>query len=236
MGRLPTLVDALESQYGPPPAPYPTDPFELVVWENVAYLANDATRREALEELRRTVGLDPMSIYRASTAQLAAVTRRGALADAFAEKLHTAAEIALDELGGDLDEVLARPAPAAKRALRRFPGIGEPGAEKILLFCRAHPFLAVESNGLRVLVRLGLCAEGKSYASTYASARALGEEELGGDFDALLRARALLRQHGRETCRQKAPACDACALRADCPSATSPGHAPLAPPGTRRAR
>jgi hypothetical protein len=49
--------------------------------------------------------------------------------------------------------------------------VGEPGAEKILLFAGRQALLAPESNGLRVLVRLGLVREEKSYAKTYAASR-----------------------------------------------------------------
>jgi endonuclease-3 len=52
--------------------------------------------------------------------------------------------------------------PKAKKLLMRFPMIGEPGAEKILLFCGALAVLALESNGLRVLVRVGVAEERKT--------------------------------------------------------------------------
>ena len=53
----------------------------------------------------------------------------------------------------------------------RQPCSGDPGAEKILLFSRTHSILALDSNGLRVLRRLGYGEERKSYASTYRSAQ-----------------------------------------------------------------
>ena len=43
----------------------------------------------------------------------------------------------------------------ARRALKRFPGIADPGADKLLLFAGVTPYLALDSNGLRVLLRLG---------------------------------------------------------------------------------
>jgi endonuclease-3 len=62
----------------------------------------------------------------------------------------------VEEFGGDLGAALRAAPGKARRALRSFPGIGEPGAEKILLFSGRQARLAPESNGLRVLVRLGL--------------------------------------------------------------------------------
>jgi endonuclease-3 len=41
------------------------------------------------------------------------------------------ARICRDDFAGDLNCILAQPFGQAKKALRRFPCIGEPGAEKI---------------------------------------------------------------------------------------------------------
>jgi endonuclease III len=110
---------------------------------------------------------------------------------------------------------LAGPLKGAKRALRRFPGIGEPGAEKILLFAgRAAP-LALESNGLRVLVRLGLVREESSYTRTWAGSRDLGAR-LGDDPRRVEEAHLLLKRHGETLCRSSRPRCDECPLRARC--------------------
>ena len=65
------------------------------------------------------------------------------------------AQITLSQFSGDLNSILRRPYAEAKRALKQFPTIGDPGAEKILLFCGLASGLPLESNGLRVLVRLG---------------------------------------------------------------------------------
>jgi endonuclease-3 len=83
--------------------------------------------------------------------------------------LHGIARLALDEFEGDLETLRRLPLRQARRALMRFPSIGEPGAEKILLFGRSHAVLGLESNGVRVLTRLGVVPEGKSYGATYRS-------------------------------------------------------------------
>ena len=220
------LIDHLANIYGPAPDPFPTDAFELVLWENVAYLVDDERRRKAFEALRRSIGTSPQQLLYASQDQLFEVSRHGILAQHFATKLRSAAEIAWTEFGGNLDEVLDRPTAAAKRALRRFPGVGEPGAEKILLYNRRHPFLAPESNGLRVLVRFGICPADESYAATYAAARSAAQNELGDDFDALIAARYYLRTHGRTVCWRSHPECPMCAVQREClfPGAPDEAH------------
>jgi hypothetical protein len=54
--------------------------------------------------------------------------------DVSAEKLLAIAKIAFQEFDSDLRSVLKKPLPQAKKALKRFPSIGDPAAEKILLF------------------------------------------------------------------------------------------------------
>ena len=211
------IVNRLARHYGPPPRPFPTSAFEQVLWENVAYLANDARRAEAFAILERDTGLDPARIRHASLAVLRRATSRGILPDRFAGKLREAARIALDEFDGRVDAVVDRPLAEARRALRKFPGIGEPGAEKILLFSGRQPLLAPDSNALRVLQRVGLVPERKSYASAYAAAREFAADELGADTAGMLRAHQLLRRHGQEICTRSAPDCPRCPLAAICP-------------------
>jgi endonuclease III len=213
-GRLRSILVRLREHYGPLPDP-PKDPFILILLENVAYLAKGDKRQEALQLLERTVGTEPKAILAAPDARLEAVTAHGILGATFVEKLRECAAIAVDEFGGDLTAVVDRPLPEAKKALRRFPSIGEPGAEKILLFSRRQPLLAPESNGLRVLTRLGFVREESSYAKTYAGARALGAA-LGLSIPDLVIAHRLLQHHGQTLCRRSAPDCPACPVRESC--------------------
>lgn len=225
--RLPQYVDALHTRHGAPPAPFPSAPFELILWENVAYLANDRRRLQAFETLREQVGTHPGAILAASGGVLLDVTAKGILGERFALKLREAARIALDEFNGDLDAVVRRPLKDAKKCLCRFPGIGEPGAEKILLFARQQPLLAPDSNALRVMVRLGLCPEHRNYAATYAGARAVAQQQLPGHIDTLIDAHQLLRLHGQTLCHRNGPDCHRCPLAPDCAFAAGHGkHAP----------
>jgi endonuclease III len=209
------VVRSLREHYGRPEQLPTADPFELVLLENVAYLASPARRREAFEQLKRTVGTDPEAIIAADQSALERVTARGILKSTFAAKLHECARIAIEKFGGDLDAAVHLPVEKAKRALRAFPGIGEPGAEKILLFAGLHPLLAPESNGLRVLVRLGLVREEKSYARTYAASRQVAED-LPSELIAWQEAHLLLQQHGQTLCKRGVPLCRECPLVREC--------------------
>lgn len=224
-GKPITLRDAvklLKKHYGRPLPPVTADPFELVLWENVAYLASPTRRREAFEHLKATVGTTPAAIMAADAGILEQVTAHGILKGTFAAKLHECARIAVNEFGGDLAAVVRRSPATAKRALRAFPGIGEPGAEKILLFAGLQPLLAPDSNGLRVLVRVGLVEEEKSYARTYVAAREVAND-LPAKPGAMLEAHLLLAKHGRVLCKRGVPSCGICPLAAGCAYACGEG-------------
>ncbi len=208
-------IEALRDRYGTPQRPPATDPFELILWENVAYLAPPARRRDAFLHLKRTIGTTPAAVLAADRASLEAVAARGILKRQFASKLQECAGIAIKEFAGDLNAVIRLPVAEAKRALRRFPGIGEPGAEKILLFTGKQPLLAPESNGLRVMARLGIIREETSYARTYAAARRAAQG-LPAKASVLKEAHLLLQQHGQTLCTRNAPACSQCPLARRC--------------------
>jgi endonuclease-3 len=216
--KLEAVLQGLKEHHGPP-EPLPTsDPFELILWENVAYLASPARRRDAFAMLRREVGLTPADILAASPAALQRVTAHGILKARFADKLRACARIALEVFGADLYSVIQAPLPKARKALRRFPGIGEPGADKILLFTGAHNLLAPDSNALRVLMRLRFIAEEKSYARMYAVGREVGAK-LSLNSRAVQEAHLLLQIHGQTLCKRNEPLCGACPLATRCPSA-----------------
>jgi len=165
---LQSAVARLKRRYGKPAAPVSREPFAMILWEQVAYLVPDSTRRAAFLQLKARVGLSPEEILAVPPATLRTIARAGgpiAVADR-AERMHASAELVMSRFGGDLRNALKLPRPLARRALGRFPMIGEPGADKILVFTRTARALPLDSNGLRVLQRLGLVPKGKDYRSS----------------------------------------------------------------------
>jgi endonuclease III len=209
------LVDKLQQHYGPPTPPS-TDPLELIIWENIAYLASDRRRAEAFATLKRSIGTRPEQILAAKHSTLAAIGKAGILPDVSAEKLLAIAKIAYEEFDSDLRAVLRKPLLQAKKALKRFPSIGDPGAEKILLLTRSYPVMALDSNGLRVLCRVGFAEEQKNYSATYRLVQDAIHEQLPRDCNSLIRAHQLLRQHGQELCKRSKPRCAECPVRDGC--------------------
>src|SRR6516164_782069 len=89
---LSRVVDALAHYYGKPDPPAVTDPFEMILWENIVYLANDERRAGAFDELRNKVGLRPSDIRKATDKALLSVTGRGIVPENGVQKLRSAAE------------------------------------------------------------------------------------------------------------------------------------------------
>jgi endonuclease III len=210
------LLRKLKKFYGRPSPPRLKGALEMILWENCAYLADDDRRAAAFALLKKRVGLKPKHILDADPRLLVEVGRFGIVPYESAKKLHLAAEVAHYAFKDDVDSVLDKPLKEAKKQLQRFPSIGEPGAEKILLFTRRQKILALDSNGLRALLRYGFGEEKKSYAASYRSAQAATASQLPDSIDDLIAAHLLLRRHGQEICRRNDPACSTCPVAPDC--------------------
>lgn len=220
MARLQTVVRALQKQHGRRIAAPPVrDPYLLLLWEQVAYLADDATRLAAFRLLETDVGTAPNAIIEAPLSTLKRITRAGGSIafDMRAKRLRFIAERVANVWEGNLTPVLSLPFDKARRELMRYPTIGKPGAERILLLCGAYPPLALDSNGVRVLLRLGYGRDLGRYDKTYQSVQAAAEVEIPATVTARRAAHLALRAHGEIVCRRSAPQCGGCVVLAQCP-------------------
>lgn len=212
------ILKKLEKFYGRPKPPAVTDPVEIMLWDNVAYLADDEKRAAAFAALKKRVGTRPAEILKAPVKELEEITRTGGIeAETRALRLRQIAELVHFIFKDDLAAELKKPLAQARKSLKRFPSVADPGADKILMLTRNAPVLALESNGLRVLVRLGFAEEKKSYSATYRGVQQALQGSLPSGYDALISANQLLRQHGQELCKRTRPLCEAgCPLTAEC--------------------
>jgi endonuclease III len=216
---LSKVLTALKKRYGKPkPHPAGRDPLGILVWEMVAYLGGAAVRDDVFKELRTQIGLDPQALLDASLDTLTELCRAGGPVAPLhrAKCIHICAAITMDEFGGDLSQVLKWEYAKAVKALRKFPSVAEPGADRILMICGSHPVLGMESNALRVLLRLGYGVEDKNYTKAYRSARNAAMAVLPKNAAVLAEASALLRTHGKETCKTSTPRCEECPVTAAC--------------------
>jgi len=220
MPELGKLIAVLKRHYGEPALPPAKGPFELVLWENACYLLPDARRAAVFEGLRSQVGLNAEAIWKADQSVLLPLAKMGGMRpETRVFRWREIARITMQQFGGNLDSILDGPYAAAQKALKLFPNIGGPGAEKILMFCGAAPGLPLESNGLRVLIRVGYGREQKSYGAMYSSVQLAIARELPRGAEAMSRAHLLLRQHGKSLCKTNGPLCH------ECPAADRCTHA-----------
>jgi endonuclease III len=220
--RITDLLDSLESNYGALDPAAPTDPYEFLIWWHCGYPASEERCSKGWASLAREVGIAPKRLTSASTAKLVAALKAGGMVpDLRAARLK---EIAarVQEYGGDLRSALSRlSAPQARKALKAFPGIGNPGADRILLFSRLWPVAAVPSACPHVLVRVQHGPEGPKYVANYAAAQRI-LNTLPATIDERIRGYLLVARHGHELCKRSNPLCERCPLRARCAFANDP--------------
>jgi endonuclease III len=203
------------------PAPVPTDPFQMILWENIGYLIDDERRRTLFDAFAETVGLDPKAIVAADDAALFPLAKRGGMRpETRVERWRAIARIIAERCDGDLEATLrALPVPKARTLLKLFPVIGDPGADKVLLFSGIAVRPSLESNGLRALARLGFFKEQASYTASYKAAIEVLSAQGRADGAWLADAHHLLRELGKLTCKRGVPICVACPLEPVCPKA-----------------
>lgn len=226
--NLAQILDSLENLYGPQKPAGPTDPYEMIVFLNCGYPASDEKCAKGFDVLKREVGVAPGKLLAFPKANLAKLMRPSVIVPGVcAERLQGIALKVKTELGGNLAAALRnrmreardqaeKGIKAAKKVLQEFPVIGEPSAEKILLFSRLAPVAAVPSAFVDVPIRIFIGEPGKNYAADYKAAREILDSGLPQTFKARQRAYLLLKKHGQEICKRSEPKCEICPFTAQC--------------------
>ena len=215
--RIADLLDSLQSFYGAVAPHAPTDPYEFLVWWHCGYPASEERCAKGWQALNREIGIAPQQLALAATAKLVKALKAGGMVPELrAKRLKEIAARVQREFCGDLLSALSRlPLAQVRKALKAFPGIGNPGADRILLFSRLSPAAAVPSARPHVLVRVLLGLEGDKYIAAYSAAqRTL--DALPATFDARIRAYLLIDRHGHELCKRSKPLCQRCPLQSQC--------------------
>ena len=211
------ILDKLEEFYGPQEPSFPTDPYEFLVWWYCGYPASDAACSKGWANLTREVGIAPPQLLKAKPAKLsAAIKAGGMLPELRAARLKEVAMRVQDEFGGHLRTALAGPIPQARKKLKSFHSIADPGADRILLFGGISPIAAVPSNCVHALDRILHTSESRNYSAAYRECQRVLASELPETFDARTRAYLLFKKHGQDTCKRTKPRCEICPVRSQC--------------------
>jgi len=225
---LPQLLEALKAHYGPQTPGWPTDPYLFLVWWHCGYPASDAACAKGWDSLKRLIGLKPDKLLAANPAKLAlALKPGGMIPEIRALRLKEIAERVQKEFEGDLPAALrGLPVSKARAALRKFPNIADPGADRILLFGGISPVPAVPSNCPHVLARIRFGKERENYGRTYKTVQEIVAAEIPATFAARIRAYLLLKCHGQNLCKSSNPKCSSCPIVLSCAFATRLDAAP----------
>lgn len=215
MTRLQQLIGALEKFYGEQPRP-PRDPFGLFVWEVLSVHSTARKRDAALSALKRIRALTPDAMWGAPQKKL---QESVAKAGPYAEQRLTALRAGVDlfRRSPELRTILQGPLPAARRALRPFPQLGETGAHRMLLFAADHVILPVDARVSRVGRRLGYGDTVQDFKKQARSVQDALSRELPPAADAYRRAFIFLSHHGAATCTEAHPHCPVCPVLKECP-------------------
>ena len=211
-------LDALERHYGAQAPCWPVDPYEFLIWWQCGYPASDATCTKGWESLRERIGSGPEQLIKAKPGTLTAALKAGGLIPELrTERVKFIAKAVVGKFGGDLRRAFKYlPPDEIRGALKRMPGISDPGADRIMLFGGIRAIAAVPSNATQVAVRMHRGATLKSYTRDYLAGQSLIGSEVAPDFAARQRAFLLLKIHGQSLCRRSTPICGACPIAESC--------------------
>ena len=214
---IPKLLDKLEKFYGKQEPCWPVDPYEFIVWWHCGYPAGDTTCMKGWDKLNSEIGVEPQNLLEATPRKLASALKAGGIVPELrALRLKEIAMRVDHEFGGDLLAALARPLSEARKTLKKFPGIADPGADRILLFAGIMPIAAVPSNCTQVLARVLHGQQGENYGVNYRETQRAIAAEVPKTFDARTRAYLLLKHHGQEICKRSKPRCEECPISSKC--------------------
>jgi endonuclease III len=224
MSRLERLIGDLRTFYGRLPMP-PADPFTLFVWEVLSVHSTPRKRDAALGAMKRVRALTPDAMWRVAQKKL---EESVALAGPYLEQRVRALRTGVDVFRRTpkLPSIIRGPLPAARRALKGLPQMGEAGAYRMLLFAADHPVLPVDARVSRVARRLGYGDAEGDFTRTARSIRRAVSGELPGTLEAYRWAFIYFDHHGAATCTESDPHCGICPLLRDCAEGQRRVHKP----------
>lgn len=211
------VLDKLEAFYGPKEPCWPVDPYAFLIWWHCGYPASDATCTRGWNALSKEVGIQPHQILKAKQEKLAHALKTGGMVPELrAVRLQQIAERIENEFQGDFRNAFLGRIEDVRKKLKKFPGIADPGADRIFLFGEIAPVAAVPSNCPHVLVRIQLGLERESYSVTYREAQLLIEAATPEQSYPRMRAYLLLKEHGQTLCKRSKPKCEECPISLHC--------------------
>jgi len=191
---------------------WPADsPFEMMIGAILTQNTAWTNVERAIENLKAVDCLDADRILRLDEGDLAECLRPSGYFNIKAKRLRNYCLWYLDQGGFD---VLSQWDDASlRRGLLSVNGVGPETADDILLYAFERPVFVVDAYTKRLFSRLGCMDEDL----TYHQVQALFHQELPQDVALFNEYHALIVMHCKDVCKKR-PVCDACCMKASCPS------------------
>jgi endonuclease III len=219
---LAQIVSTLRTRYGRLPEP-PADAFTLFVWEILSNHSTPKRRKAAMAALKKAGALTPDGMWECAPRKIEeAVALAGPYSAQRVQGLKKGIEVFRRHQ--DLPSIIKGPLPAALRALKGIPLMGEGGAYRMLLFPGGQPVIPVDARVARVATRLGYGERNDNFSKTARSIRQAVTSELAGTVTNHRDAYLYFEHHGATTCTESRPKCDVCPLLKDCAYGRSHGQ------------
>ena len=212
-GRVRAIRDRLRLVYGIPVERPHGDGLAELILTVLSQSTNDRNRDVAFLRLRER--FDTWDAVRdAPVPEVEEAIRPGGISKVKSQRIHdilVAIEDANRVDGLDLGWMRDVPVAESRDFLCALPGVGRKTAACVLLFSYGLRDVPVDTHVSRVGMRLHLLRPGAPFEELHDEMLALTPP------GAELELHINLLRHGRRTCHSQRPACEACAIRRQCP-------------------
>ncbi|GBE01125.1 endonuclease III [bacterium BMS3Bbin06] len=204
---IPDIYKRLHTAFGPQHW-WPGDgPFEVMVGAILTQNTNWGNVEKAINNLKASGVLDPLSIYKMDNSTLSGLIRPAGYYNIKAERLKAFVGYFTKGYSGQVGKMEKRKTEVLRKELLDIKGIGPETADSILLYALKRPVFVIDAYTKRVLSRHGILV-GKA---DYNEFQELFHLVLPEDVVLFNEYHALFVRLGKELCRPK-PRCDGCPL------------------------
>jgi len=207
--QLRDIYQRMHHAYGPQNW-WPADtPFEVMVGAILTQNTAWTNVEKAIVNLKQASLLNPRTIAESEHERVAEAIRPAGYFNVKTQRLKAFCSYLLDQ-GGE-NALAARETAQLRQELLAVHGIGPETADDVLLYAFDRPVFVIDAYTRRLLSRIGLITGDEPYDSL----RTGIETALGEDVQMFNQYHALIVQHAKVSCRNKA-VCEGCCLTSIC--------------------
>jgi endonuclease-3 related protein len=204
--KLQEIYHRLLARYGPQHWWPAQEPFEVITGAILTQSTAWTNVEKAIANLKAAGKLSPEGLRQLSDKELAGLIRPCGYYNVKARRLKAFVS-RLGERYDDLDRLFKNDIEDLRKELLDIYGIGEETADAIMLYAGNKTVFVIDAYTRRIVDRMGLKSESRSYASY----QELFTANLPADTGLFNEYHALLVHHAKEVCR-KSPLCRHCCL------------------------